>query len=231
MEKYTLETGITPVLETFAGRNRVFRPEEIVEQGMLMDLDVAHLDTIRTLEIIIAHSKKIHSVHLSGVEEGDEGDKGKQRKQHVPITTREELIIEQMLVCAWSGTIGIEYEDVYRNEARTDAIYFSNIIQGIEFQKKEMNNHASMFFRKALQQRRGYLALYLEGATKIKTGEYAEARRCFEEALTYYEGHAMTHLLLSYALRGLKHDTRAKHHEQRCMQINPELEKEIIHTQ
>ena len=60
------ESTAIVALETFGGRRRVFRPEEIITAGLPMILDTAHLhDDRQILSIIRRYHQNIPTIHLS----------------------------------------------------------------------------------------------------------------------------------------------------------------------
>ncbi|MBI4139792.1 hypothetical protein HY483_02410 [Candidatus Woesearchaeota archaeon] len=226
IELYAQETGVTPVIETFGGKRRVLKPEEITSTGIAMDLDTAHLETLACLEIILNNSNNIRSIHISGIIE----EKGMLVQQHIPITIREELMIEQILAMNLNGRLGIEYESQHVEESISDTKYIRLLVQGYKALMDADFTKAKSLFQKAVIERKGYLVAYLQGITLMKSEDYTHAIKSFEESLLYHEAHATTHLFLSYVLRALGKNSRAEHHEKRCIELDPVLEKDILLT-
>jgi sugar phosphate isomerase/epimerase len=88
-------------LETFGGRDRVLRPNEIVEAGLPMVLDTAHLrEDEYILSLVQRCHEKISSVHLSA--------RGK-HEHHLPIDGFCLEVVSLLNDLGWSGSVILEY--------------------------------------------------------------------------------------------------------------------------
>jgi len=88
-------------LETFGGRDRVLRPSEIVEAGLWMVLDTAHLkENELVLSLVQRYHEKIASVHLSA--------RGK-HEHHLPIDGFCLEVVSLLDDLGWNGSVILEY--------------------------------------------------------------------------------------------------------------------------
>jgi hypothetical protein len=99
-------------IETFAGRHRVFTPHDLVEQGLPMTLDVAHLHK-RSLvfDILRRNHPNIRTLHLSAV--------GK-NEHHLPIDDFCTEVVDLLVGLRWSGNVILEYLPWHHYRVRDD---------------------------------------------------------------------------------------------------------------
>jgi len=131
------ETNVTIAIETFGGRDRVFRPEEILEAGLPMTLDVAHIaDNARILKIIDRHWRQIPVVHLSArgsnywgrqkdVPLSDEG----RSEHHLPIDPFCIDVVRMLVKLGWSGAIALEYLPWHHYRLRGDVALVTQALE------------------------------------------------------------------------------------------------------
>ena len=122
------ETNVAISVETFGGKDRVFRPEEIISRGLPMTLDIAHLaDNERIMRIVDAHWRNIPVVHLSArgsnywgrqpdVPLSDEG----RCEHHLPVDPFCIEVVRKLVKLGWAGTIVLEYLPWYHYRLRGD---------------------------------------------------------------------------------------------------------------
>ena len=115
-------------VETFGGKDRVFRPEELVDVKLPMTLDVAHIgDNKRILGLIDKHWRSIPVVHLSArasncwsrrpdVPLSAEG----RSEHHLPLDPFCIQVVRKLAGLGWSGTIVLEYLPHYHYRLRPD---------------------------------------------------------------------------------------------------------------
>lgn len=88
-------------IETFSGKRRLFWPKEIIEKGLQMTLDVAHIhDDSFVHQIIESYWHNISEVHLSAKGNGE---------HHLPIDTFCIGVVKELQSRGWSGSIILEY--------------------------------------------------------------------------------------------------------------------------
>lgn len=122
------ETDVALAVETFGGKDRVFRPEEIMSIGLPMTLDIAHLaDNERIMRIVDAHWRNIPVVHLSArgsnywgrqpdVPLSEEG----RCEHHLPVDPFCIGVVRKLVKLGWAGTIVLEYLPWYHYRLRGD---------------------------------------------------------------------------------------------------------------
>lgn len=99
-------------IETFGGKHRVFTPENLVEQGLPMTLDVAHLhDRSLVRQIIDRNHSNIRTVHLSAVGKGE---------HHLPIDDFCIEVVDRLTGHRWSGNVILEYLPWHHYRVRDD---------------------------------------------------------------------------------------------------------------
>ncbi len=106
------ETVVTVSVETFGGKDRVFRPEEIMEFGLPMTLDTAHIHSDeRVIELIKSYWQHMSVVHLSGRNE---------KEQHLPVDRFCLDVVQYLVGIGWSGSIVLEYLPWHHYRLRSD---------------------------------------------------------------------------------------------------------------
>jgi sugar phosphate isomerase/epimerase len=99
-------------IETFSGYRRLFTPQEIMDQDLPMTLDIAHIhDQDFVMEIIERHHRKIKTVHLSAVGEGE---------HHLPINDFCISVVARLKELNWSGPVQLEYLPWHHYRVRED---------------------------------------------------------------------------------------------------------------
>jgi len=119
-------------VETFSGKRRLLRPSEIIERGLPMTLDVAHIhDDALINQIIDKYWKYIKILHLSA-----RGEKG----QHLPINSFCSEVVKSLLSKDWSGNIILEYLPQYHHRLRSDIDALrEHILYGKELELEHVN--------------------------------------------------------------------------------------------
>ena len=113
-------------VETFGGKQRVFYPEEIVDLGLPMVLDTAHLhDDDRILDLIRRHHQTIPTVHLSARGEDE---------HHLPIDGFCLKVVGLLKDLNWNGGVILEYLPWHHYRARSDLALLQAYLDG----KKEI---------------------------------------------------------------------------------------------
>jgi sugar phosphate isomerase/epimerase len=101
-------------IETFGGRKRVYSPHDLVEQGLPMTLDEAHLhDRSFVRQIVDRNHSNIRTVHLSEV--------GKD-EHHLPIDDFCVEVVDQLIDQGWSGNVILEYLPWHHYRVRDDIL-------------------------------------------------------------------------------------------------------------
>lgn len=122
------ETDVCLTVETFGGKDRVLRPEELVDADVPMTLDVAHIgDNDRILTIIDRHWRHIPVVHLSARAsnywrqrfDAPLSDEGRS-EHHLPLDPFCIQVVRKLVAFGWSGTIVLEYMPHYHYRLRPD---------------------------------------------------------------------------------------------------------------
>ena len=115
-------------VETFGGKDRVFRPEELVASKLPMTMDVAHIaENGRLLRIIESHWQHIPVVHLSargnnywgqqsGIPLSEEG----RSEHHMPVDPFCMGVVRKLVKLGWGGTVVLEYMPWYHYRLRSD---------------------------------------------------------------------------------------------------------------
>jgi sugar phosphate isomerase/epimerase len=99
-------------IETFGGKNRLFRPMELVEAAIPMTLDAAHIhDRDLVLGILKQNHPNIKTLHLSAVS-------GKE--QHLPIDDFCVSVVDTLVDLKWSGNVILEYLPWHHYRVRED---------------------------------------------------------------------------------------------------------------
>ena len=87
-------------IETFKGKDRVFLPIRLVEKGIPMTLDTAHIpDQDLVMEIVNGNHRNIRSVHLSSIGKGE---------HHLPIDDFCIHVVDRLNELNWSGNVILE---------------------------------------------------------------------------------------------------------------------------
>jgi len=116
------ETRAIVALETFPGKRRLFRPDEIVGAGLPMVLDISHLrDDDYILLLIKRYHKNIPTVHLSA--------RGL-REHHLPIDTFCLKVVKLLARLSWRGNIILEYLPWHHYRVRDDLELLSRFLAG-----------------------------------------------------------------------------------------------------
>lgn len=87
-------------VETFTGRSRLFRAEDLVKYGIPIVLDVAHESNEGSVNLIKYHSGLIRTIHLSA--------KG-EKVHHLPADRFCLDVLEQAMMAGWRGNVVLEY--------------------------------------------------------------------------------------------------------------------------
>ncbi|MDI6917466.1 MAG: hypothetical protein QMC80_06680 [Thermoplasmatales archaeon] len=99
-------------VETFNGKNRVLRPMEIVEAGIPMTLDTAHIrDNQLIKQLIEKYWENIKTVHLSAKSE---------KEHHLPIDDFCAEIVKKLYGLNWQGNVILEYLPWHHYRVRSD---------------------------------------------------------------------------------------------------------------
>ena len=105
-------TSVVISVETFTGKKRVFRPEEIIEAKLPMTLDTAHIhDDARIMNIIDSYWQNIPVVHLSARSENE---------HHLPVDSFCIQVVRRLVSLKWSGTITLEYLPWHHYRLKSD---------------------------------------------------------------------------------------------------------------
>lgn len=115
-------------IETFGGKIRVLRPEEIIEEEFYMTLDTSHLANQRIFNLIERYHQRILTVHLSG--------KGKD-EVHQPIDDVCVSIIRKLQSLNWNGNIILEYMPYFHGLIREDIKTVHKILNWQEYELVE----------------------------------------------------------------------------------------------
>jgi hypothetical protein len=111
-------------VETFGGKRRVLRPEEIAELGLPMVLDVAHVRSkARIHSLIEGYHSRIVSVHLSG--RSDE-------EHHLPVDESCLEIMRMLKEQEWDGCVILEYLPWHHYRVRDDIDLVKRFLEGEE---------------------------------------------------------------------------------------------------
>jgi sugar phosphate isomerase/epimerase len=105
-------TSVTVSVETFGGKGRVLRPDEIAEAGLPMTLDLAHIPVDeQVMALIEAHWRDIPVIHLSA--RNDE-------EHHLPVDRFCLDVVHHLARIGWSGNIVLEYLPWHHYRLRSD---------------------------------------------------------------------------------------------------------------
>jgi len=109
-------------VETFGGRRRVFRPEEIVTAGLPMILDTAHLHhDEQILSLIRRYHRNIPAVHLSARGTGE---------HHLPIDAFCLQVVDLLSGLGWNGGIVLEYLPWHHYRVKDDLELLGRFLAG-----------------------------------------------------------------------------------------------------
>ena len=109
-------------IETFGGKRRLFRPEEIVEAGLPMVLDTAHIhDDERILRLIKDYHHGIPAVHLSAREE---------KEHHLPIDAFCLEVVSLLDDRSWDGSLVLEYLPWHHYRTKDDLRLIERFLHG-----------------------------------------------------------------------------------------------------
>ena len=109
-------------METFDGERRIFHPTEIMECGLPMTLDVAHIhDDSRILEIVDRYWHSIPILHLSARGE---------REHHLPVDDFCVQLVRRLKDMGWTGQVVLEYLPWHHYRVRGDIRALSDHILG-----------------------------------------------------------------------------------------------------
>ena len=99
-------------IETFGGRNRVFKPHELIEKGIPMTLDTAHLHKKGiVIDIVNSNHQNIQTVHLSSIGKSE---------HHLPIDQYCREIVDRLAALQWYGNVILEYLPWHHYRIRDD---------------------------------------------------------------------------------------------------------------
>ena len=128
LRQVSRDSDVTVAVETFGGKDRVFRPREIIRAGVPMTLDTAHIaDNWRIQEILRTYWRGISVVHLSAragnywasVADAPLSDDGR-KEHHLPLDPFCIDVVRTLVGLGWSGTIVLEYLPWYHYRLRDD---------------------------------------------------------------------------------------------------------------
>jgi sugar phosphate isomerase/epimerase len=109
-------------VETFGGRDRVLRPNEIVAAGLPMVLDTAHLrDDGYIFSLVQSYHEKISSVHLSA--------RGK-HEHHLPIDGFCLEVVSLLDDLGWNGSLILEYLPWHHYRMKEDLELLRRFLRG-----------------------------------------------------------------------------------------------------
>ena len=109
-------------IETFGGSRRIFHPEEIVQFGLPMVLDTAHLhEDERVLELIRTYHHSIPTVHLSARGDGE---------HHLPIDAFCLEVVTLLSELSWDGGLILEYLPWHHYRVRDDLSILRRFLDG-----------------------------------------------------------------------------------------------------
>lgn len=99
-------------IETFGGYNRIMSPREIIELGLPMTLDTAHIhDQAEIMAIIERYHRCIKTVHLSAIG-ADE--------HHLPLDPFCLSVVDRFKELDWKGNVILEYLPWFHYRVRPD---------------------------------------------------------------------------------------------------------------
>ena len=109
-------------VETFGGKRRVLRPEEIAESELPMVLDIAHIRSKASIHSLIeSYHSRIISVHLSG--RSDE-------EHHLPVDEFCLEIVRMLKELEWDGCVILEYLPWHHYRVRDDIDLVKRFLEG-----------------------------------------------------------------------------------------------------
>jgi hypothetical protein len=109
-------------LETFSGNRRIFRPKEIMDAGLPMVLDTAHLKEERkVLWIIKQYHQNIPAVHLSARGHGE---------HHLPIDSFCLQVVKMLDEHKWDGSLILEYLPWHHYRMKDDLKLLERFLAG-----------------------------------------------------------------------------------------------------
>ncbi|MGA1824835.1 MAG: hypothetical protein ACMUIP_09230 [bacterium] len=107
-------------IETFAGKNRIFTPRDLVERSLPITLDTAHIyDRQEVMDLIGRNHRNIRTIHLSAIGKGE---------HHLPIDDFCIKVAEQLKKINWSGNLILEYLPWHHYRLRDDITMLSNYL-------------------------------------------------------------------------------------------------------
>ena len=109
-------------IETFGGSRRIFHPEEIVQFGLPMVLDTAHLhEDERILKLIKDYHRSIPTVHLSARGDGE---------HHLPVDAFCLDVVALLSDLDWGGGVILEYLPWHHYRVRDDLAILRRFLDG-----------------------------------------------------------------------------------------------------
>lgn len=128
------QTSVLISVETFTRRDRLLRPEEIMEAKFPMTLDIAHIHkNDRIMKILDLYWKRIPAVHLSARGKGE---------QHLPVDQFCIRVVRRLIELGWSGSIVLEYLPSYHHLLGPDIkIVEITLIQDISVEEIRSQGH------------------------------------------------------------------------------------------
>lgn len=128
------ETSLPISIETLTGRDRIFRPEEIMNAKLPMTLDTAHIhDNDEIMKIMDLYWQNIPVVHLSARGQGE---------QHLPVDQFCIQVVRRLIELNWSGSVVLEYLPSYHHLLGSDIkIIESALVQDINIEEIRSNGH------------------------------------------------------------------------------------------
>lgn len=199
-------SGCKIEVETFAGRNRILRPREIVELGLPLVIDTSHIDSLDVYELLEVYRNNVPTLHLSERNIGE---------QHQPITAYGESLVELLRAQKWDGTVVLEYMPQLQDRAAADAKYLINVLDGFDRTKDSPEMAVENFNLAVKTKPNGYLAEYGLGLVDVLKGNGEKAIDHLKRAENVHPGNYGVLLLLSKAYElagqdGDAHDTFRK---------------------
>ncbi len=107
------ETSVTVCIESFGSKKRIFRPEEICDEGLQLCLDTSHLFVDRTMQLIDKCLENIAYLHLSEARDGN---------QHMPVQGIGFEILDKLQDKGWNGLVVLEYLFEYHDRLIPDMV-------------------------------------------------------------------------------------------------------------
>jgi len=136
LRKLQRKTPVCISVETFGDKNRVLRPEEIMQRRLPMTLDIAHLpDDNQVIGIIRDYWQNIPVVHLSARSLGE---------HHLPVDEFCIEVIRTLVDLGWMGQIVLEYLPWHHYRLRSDMLLVNRALRG-KFSSKDIQASCDVY--------------------------------------------------------------------------------------